>query len=229
MDQVENQLQKVAQSLNIPDAIQDTHDHHESLSCQPANSKSPTAFFRPTKTPLGDQVAQTIEASNSTLQIVSFNCKSIKSCSATVRDLIRQNDFVLIQEHWLFEGQLNLIGEIDANMNYAAKGVDNYDPLPPIYLPGGYGGVSIMWKMKLDSMIRTFNDGRERIQCVEVLGKDNNNLLFISIYLPSTGSRDHYEEFIDTIDQLNEIVLKYQDTHYMIIGGDLNEDLREHQ
>ncbi|CAC5412450.1 unnamed protein product [Mytilus coruscus] len=79
--------------------------------------------------------------------------------------------------------------------------------------------------MKLDSMIRTLDDGRERIQCVEVLGKENNNLLLISVYLPSTGSRDHYEEFIDTIDQLNEIVLKYQDTHYMIIGGDLNEDL----
>ncbi|VDI51227.1 Hypothetical predicted protein [Mytilus galloprovincialis] len=107
---------------------------------------------------MADQVAQPTEASNTTLQIVSFNCKSIKSCSATVRDLIRQNDFVLIQEHWLFEGQLNLIGEIDANVNYAAK--------------------------------------------VE----------------------DHYEEFKDTIDQLNEIVLKYQDTHYIIIGGDLNED-----
>ncbi|CAC5378097.1 unnamed protein product [Mytilus coruscus] len=79
--------------------------------------------------------------------------------------------------------------------------------------------------MKLDSMIRTLDDKRERIQCVEVLGKDNNNLLLISIYLPSTGTRDHYEDFIDTIDQLNEIVLKYQDTHYMIIGGDLNENL----
>ncbi|CAG2221649.1 unnamed protein product [Mytilus edulis] len=174
---------------------------------------------------MADQVAQPTEASNTTLQIVSFNCKSIKSCSATVRDLIRQNDFVLIQEHWLFEGQLNLIGEIDANVNYAAKGVDKYDPLPPIYLPRGYGGVAIIWKMNLDSIIKTLDDGRERIQCVEVLGKDNNNLILISIYLPSTGSRDHYEEFKDTIDQLNEIVLKYQDTHYIIIGGDLNEDL----
>ena len=174
---------------------------------------------------MADQVAQPTEASNTTLQIVSFNCKSIKSCSATVRDLIRQNDFVLIQEHWLFEGQLNLIGEIDANVNYAAKGVDKYDPPPPIYLPRGYGGVAIIWKMNLDSIIKTLDDGRERIQCVEVLGKDNNNLILISIYLPSTGSRDHYEEFKDTIDQLNEIVLKYQDTHYIIIGGDLNEDL----
>ncbi|CAC5360985.1 unnamed protein product [Mytilus coruscus] len=74
-------------------------------------------------------------------------------------------------------------------------------------------------------MIRPLDDGRKRIQCVEVLGKDNNNLLLISVYLPSTGSHNHYEEFLDTIDQLNEIVLKYQDTHYMIIGGDLNEDL----
>ncbi|VDI19393.1 Hypothetical predicted protein [Mytilus galloprovincialis] len=79
--------------------------------------------------------------------------------------------------------------------------------------------------MNLDSITKTLDEGRECIQCVEVLEKDNNNLILISIYLPSTGSRDHYEEFKDTIDQLNEIVLKYQDTHYLIIGGDLNEDL----
>ncbi|CAG2204318.1 unnamed protein product [Mytilus edulis] len=135
-------------------------------------------IVRPTKPPMADQVAQPTEASNTTLQIVSFNCKSIKSCSATDK-------------------------EIDANVNYAAKGVDKYDPLPPIYLPRGYGGVAIIWKMNLDSIIKTLDDGRERIQCVEVLGKDNNNLILISIYLPSTGSRDHYEE---SIEQLNEIV-----------------------
>ncbi|CAG2248026.1 unnamed protein product [Mytilus edulis] len=219
-------------SINRPQYIQPNNRKHVTVQDRRRNEQSRNNSARtdvsdiePTKPPMADQVAQSTEASNTTLQIVSFNCKSIKSCSATVRDLIRQNDFVLIQEHWLFEGQLNLIGEIDANVNYAAKGVDKYDPLPPIYLPRGYGGVAIIWKMNLDSIIKTLDDGRERIQCVEVLGKDNNNLILISIYLPSTGSRDHYEEFKDTIDQLNEIVLKYQDTHYIIIGGDLNEDL----
>ena len=34
------------------------------------------------------------------------------------------------------------------------------------------------------------------------------------------------EEFTDTIDQLNEIVLKYHlSQHRILIGGDINEDL----
>lgn len=43
--------------------------------------------------------------------------------------------------------------------------------------------------------------------------------------MPSSSSCDHVEEFIDTIDQLNEIVLKYHLSHRILIGGDINEDL----
>ena len=32
-------------------------------------------------------------------------------------------------------------------------------------------------------------------------------------------------EYQDTVDQMFEIYQKYQNTHYIVIGGDLNEDL----
>jgi hypothetical protein len=35
----------------------------------------------------------------------------------------------------------------------------------------------------------------------------------------------YVDEFYDCIDQLYEIYQKYQGTHKIIIGGDLNEDL----
>jgi hypothetical protein len=35
---------------------------------------------------------------------------------------------------------------------------------------------------------------------------------------------DQYEEFIDVLEQLHEIIEKYPGTHSTVIGGDFNED-----
>ncbi|XP_063427548.1 uncharacterized protein LOC134711049 [Mytilus trossulus] len=133
-------------------------------------------------------------------------------------------DILLLQEHWLFHAQLHYLQEIGKCTNYAAKGSDEYDPIQPTFLPRGHGGVAVIWKNEIDSQVRPLDDGKERIQCVEISGKDQK-LLLVSVYLPSTGGRNSTDEFLDTIDQLNEIITKYQDTHEIIIGGDLNEDL----
>ena len=63
------------------------------------------------------------------------------------------------------------------------------------------------------------------IQCVEINSNNDTNFLVASVYLPSKGSHDYIDEFYDCIDQLYEIYQKYQGTHKIIIGGDLNEDL----
>jgi hypothetical protein len=42
--------------------------------------------------------------------------------------LFIKNDIILIQEHWLFQAQIHLIGELHSQINYAAKGVDINDP-----------------------------------------------------------------------------------------------------
>ncbi|CAG2248154.1 unnamed protein product [Mytilus edulis] len=217
MDQVENQLQKVAESLNITDARLDIH--HENRVNNPSyesnqeNSRdamniastvsprvltNPEVIQNPFKNKLSNGVAQ-----------VNMNYPPrVESSSLKPGCNIMTSGYKMYNVNEGHRGQV--LGPDATNNNDTVR---------------GYGGVAIIWKMNLDSIIKTLDDGRERIQCVEVFGKDNNNLILISIYLASTGSRDHYEEFKDTIDQLNEIVLKYQDTHYIIIGGDLNEDL----
>jgi hypothetical protein len=63
------------------------------------------------------------------------------------------------------------------------------------------------------------------IQSVEINSNNDTNFLVASVYLPSKGSHDYIDEFYDCIDQLYEIYQKYQGTHKIIIGGDLNEDL----
>jgi exonuclease III len=112
-------------------------------------------------------------------------------------------------------------------INYAGKGVDQYDPLLPVSMPRGYGGVAIIWRKDIDHIIRPLEDGSEKIQCVEISGNKDTKLLLISVYLPAKGSNTHITEFQECIDELYELFQKYGNTHNIVIGGDINEDLNK--
>ena len=92
-------------------------------------------------------------------------------------------------------------------------------------MPRAYGGVAIIWRENIDHSIKILPDGTERIQCIEINSNIDTTFLVASVYLLSKGSHDYVDEFFDCIDQLYEIYQKYQGTHKIIIGGDLNEDL----
>ena len=68
-------------------------------------------------------------------------------------------------------------------------------------------------------------DGSEKIQAVEIQGKAGDRLHLISVYLPAKGSKNHQIEYHDCVDQLYELYQKYRDSHTIVIGGDMNEDL----
>jgi exonuclease III len=54
-------------------------------------------------------------------------------------------------------------------------------------MPRGYGGVAIIWRKDIDHIIRPLEDGSEKIQCVEISGDKDTQLLLISVYLPAKG------------------------------------------
>jgi len=92
-------------------------------------------------------------------------------------------------------------------------------------MPRGYGGVAVIWKNEIDHLVRSIQDGSEKIQAVEIQGKSGDRLLLISVYLPAKGSKNHQIEYQDCVDQLYELYQKYRDSHTIVIGGDMNEDL----
>ncbi|CAC5418217.1 unnamed protein product [Mytilus coruscus] len=92
-------------------------------------------------------------------------------------------------------------------------------------MPRGYGGVDILWKKKIDHVIKPIDLGSERIQCIEIKENSKSNILLTSVYLPAKGSKNHLSEYQDVIDQLYELYQKYHKPHKIIIGGDTNEDL----
>ena len=92
-------------------------------------------------------------------------------------------------------------------------------------MPRGYGDVAVLWHSNIDLLIKVLEDGRERIQCTKVTVSGNNKLLVVSSYLQTKGGAGILMDYQDCLDQLYEIFQKYQTTHHIVIGGDLNVDL----
>ena len=158
------------------------------------------------------------------VKLCSFNCKNIVTATEAITHIMDSTDILLVQEHWLFNYQLNFLSEISDNIRGAGKAVDNSNPISPVQKPRGYGGVGILWKQSLDNRVNVLPDGNERIQCVE-LTTNERPLLIVSVYLPSKGRSSNIDEYRECVDQLHEIISKFRDTHIITIGGDLNEDI----
>ena len=163
------------------------------------------------------------DSESRTLNLLTFNCKNIKTCGKTFTELNSHADILMIQEHWLFECELKLLCECHKDLSGSGKAVDSNDPLPPTMMPRGYGGVAVLWRNELDKFIKPLSDGGTRIQCLEL--RIRNPMIIISVYMPTKNSSDTMDSFVDCIDQLYEIHRKYCLTHSFIIGGDFNEDL----
>lgn len=131
--------------------------------------------------------------------------------------MINRMDICMIQEHWLFNCQIQLLNEIHENLNGIGKSVDDNDPLQPIQMPRGYGGTGILWKKELDHLINVIDIGNERIQCVEFMGS-SRKLLIVSVYMPCKGPHNHVLEFQECVDMLYEITQTYGTSHIIVFG-----------
>ena len=159
------------------------------------------------------------------LTIASYKCKNTKTSTLEICDLMRHANIILLQEHWLYQCQLYQIGEIHNDLCHVGNGVDKYDEIDQSKLPRGYGGVGICWHKDLDQFVGMVEEGNERIQCIEVNQISNKPILIICVYMPTSGGSEKTIEYPETVDLLNELLQRYYNTHYIVIRGDINEDL----
>ena len=157
------------------------------------------------------------------LNIVTYNCKNAETSKYAIEELSELTDIVLIQEHWYFDCQLGNLSAICDSMTGTGKGVDTGEPILPVQMPRGYGGVGILWKQTIDHLVRVLPDGGNRIQCVELLTQQPAAV--ISAYMPCKGLHDNVDEFQDSLAQLQEIIQKFKSSHFIQLGGDFNECL----
>ena len=122
--------------------------------------------------------------------------------------MVNSEDIILIQEHWMFKSQLNLLDEINECFMASGKSVDFYDPIPPIQIPLGYGGVAILWNKNIDYLVNGLDLGNESIKCIE-LDTKKNPLLIVCVYMPCNGEENSFHSFVDCVEQLQELILRF--------------------
>ena len=81
-------------------------------------------IFRPGRDIYRTEIAKTEESSvhRQSVNIVSFNCKNVKTSVHAINEQFKNNDIILLQKHWLFQCQIDNLEEIRENTCYTGKG-----------------------------------------------------------------------------------------------------------
>ena len=110
------------------------------------------------------------------------------------------------------------------DFNVSAKAVDDDDAIKLNYKSlRGNGGIAVFWKKTIDNAVKIKSDGGSRIQVITI-----NNvptmLCIVNVYMPSDIKEGDYE-YRDMVDQLNEVIQKYEETYDILLCGDMNASL----
>ena len=153
------------------------------------------------------------------LQIASFNCNSIRKNVDSVRSLLKNNDFVVLQELLICESDVNFLSTLDSNVQYHAFVKDKH--LNGINTGRPCKGVAIFWK-KYISSVTTININ-EWINGV-TFQTDIGVVLLLNVYLPcDLGNNDSLHDYRNALAVLSTVIDEYNVNNVLVIG-DLNAD-----
>ena len=112
-----------------------------------------------------------------------------------IRKLLLSNDVLFLQEHWLSDGQLPLLSNIDSNFAYT--GVSGFGNRA--MLSGRpYGGFAILWRSSLNVNVQILSANSCRISAIK-LSSDHHKLLLINVYMPFEDSDRNVDDFSDVL------------------------------
>ena len=161
------------------------------------------------------------------LKIATFNCKNYKGLlrEEFIRPLYEGNDFLCLQEHWMYKSEFNKFDVLQVNdipvMHHGTSAMD-----PSVVQKGrSHGGTVILWKVNIVNQVTPIETISNRMSCVKIKFGDDLILLF-SVYMPC-DQNDRGDSFMEFQNILAEISATCQskDAQNIIITGDLNSDL----
>ena len=159
-------------------------------------------------------------ANNNSLQIVSYNCRGFNvSKKPYIKSLLPSTTIAFLQEIWLSDDQLGLLGDIDSNYSYT--GVSGFD-CSEVLSGRPYGGCAILWRSDIMAKITTLTTNSRRV-CAVRLYDDDVKLLFINAYMPFEGNDEMTDDFADQLFVVEDFINSNLDCH-VIVGGDFNVD-----
>ena len=158
------------------------------------------------------------------MYLISYNCKGLSDIKLPyVKGLLEQCDILFLQEHWQLN---NGISRMTSNFHqcyvFAKSGINNDELL----LGRPYGGVAILIKKTIKCTVDIIDCDSNRV-CAILCCFNDYNVLFVNVYMPCDRSNnvDDYNYILALISALQARV----NANYIIIGGDLNTDLKRLQ
>ena len=139
-----------------------------------------------------------------------------------ISKLMLMYDFLLVQEHWLLDNQIDgYFSQIDNICVHGVSGMDSKN----LISGRPYGGCAIVWKRNLVSQVSPISCASSRL-CAVTMDIKGLKVLICNVYMPCDtnyhcSNTVIYEETLSEIKRLS--VETGIDT--LIIGGDFNTDL----
>ena len=156
----------------------------------------------------------------SQLRIISYNCRGWRGSSPYVSDLLFSCDILLIQEHWLFRENFNVLNISDQFIYTAVSGMDSSNLL----VGRPFGGCAIMYRKSLLACVKSIPTDSKRFCAVRLIDSSNSIILLINVYMPTDfGTSLPNVEFISCLSEI-EAFIDSQSFDFLIIGGDFNVD-----
>ena len=160
--------------------------------------------------------------SNDVILFGSYNCRGINDTKKVfLKSLLSKIDILLLQEHWLSDCQLSILGSIDQNFLYTGSSGFTNDNI----LTGRpYGGTAILWRSSLKLKVVVLEVKSRRLSAIK-LSHDCSGmkLLLINVYMPFENDERNVDCFSDQLLEIEMIIYNNLD-HLVILGGDFNVD-----
>ncbi|MES9904544.1 MAG: reverse transcriptase family protein [Sedimenticola sp.] len=158
------------------------------------------------------------------IEIAVLNVEGVKGNASFLINLARQHKIICIQETWIWSYEDNVIKNLVPNYEAFVRCDDMNETISNFQAPRGKAGIAIMWPKNWSGSIKSLECGNERIQAIELHLKQAK-ICIINAYLPTLNlptSKDLYAEHLDI---LHNIIMRYADTHEIVICGDMNGSL----
>jgi exonuclease III len=155
------------------------------------------------------------------LSLATFNIKGFQSNQNYYNELLQKFDILLLQEHWLFNFEQDILKQYHTDFTPFTRHVDDFDPISPISRPRGYDGIAVIYKKTLSPSITQISDGDHRIQAIEIITNEKS-ICLVNIYLPARGTTTGQELYRSALDTIRDSIWKYENTHTIIVAGDFN-------
>ena len=155
------------------------------------------------------------------LKMSGWNTRGLVAAVPYLKLLMESNDILCVSEHWLYPNRLNILEEISKDFNVVARSSVHSNP-DQYGTKRGQGGVAVFWRKSLRGVSPITEITHDRICGVRVHTSAGIVLNVYSVYLPSPGCADDYDE---VLDEIAEIINTGDRSTYSILIGDFNADM----